>query len=79
MTLLELTETSVKITGTPPSLGLGTEKAPLDLMKKPPHSVKDGVFTWALILDTFAYGIVIGITCLISVGHEMTPPQILYS
>ncbi|KAF9050855.1 potassium/sodium eff [Hymenopellis radicata] len=54
------------ITGTPPSLGLGTEKAPLDLMKKPPHSVKDGVFTWALILDTFAYGIVIGITCLIS-------------
>ncbi|KAJ7641656.1 hypothetical protein FB45DRAFT_900727 [Roridomyces roridus] len=54
------------ITGTPPSLGLGTEKAPKNLMKKPPHSVIDGVFTWALIIDTFAYGVCIGLTCLLS-------------
>ncbi|KAJ7148450.1 hypothetical protein C8R43DRAFT_925709 [Mycena crocata] len=54
------------ITGTPPSLGLGTEKAPKDLMKKAPHSVIDGVFTWALIIDTFAYGVCIGLTCLLS-------------
>lgn len=40
-------------------------------MKKPPHSVRDGVFTWALIIDTFAYGICIGITCLMSVSRNV--------
>lgn len=56
------------ITGTPPALGLGVEPAPKDLMHHPPHSVKDGVFTWSLILDTFSYGIAIGLTCLLSVS-----------
>jgi magnesium-transporting ATPase (P-type) len=56
------------ITGTPPALGLGVEPAPLDLMRRPPHSVKEGVFTWSLIYDTFSYGIAIGVTCLSSVS-----------
>ncbi|KAL0948852.1 hypothetical protein HGRIS_008973 [Hohenbuehelia grisea] len=54
------------ITSSPPAFGLGLEKAPADLMKRPPHSVKDGAFTWPIIFDTFAYGIVMGATCLLN-------------
>ncbi len=56
------------LTSAPPAFGLGLEPAPADLMTKPPHSVKDGAFTWPVIFDTFAYGIVMGATSLTSVG-----------
>ncbi|KAF5379843.1 hypothetical protein D9615_005799 [Tricholomella constricta] len=54
------------LTSSPPAFGLGLESAPLDLMKKPPHSIKDGIFSWPVVIDTFAYGIVMGATSLFS-------------
>lgn len=47
------------------------EKAPADLMKKPPHSVKDGIFSWPVIIDCFSYGIVMGATCLLNVRCDI--------
>ncbi|KAF8660097.1 hypothetical protein AX16_001655 [Volvariella volvacea WC 439] len=54
------------LTSSPPAFGLGMEAATNDLMKRPPHSVKDGVFSWPVIIDTFSYGIVMGATCLLN-------------
>lgn len=54
------------LTSSPPAFGLGVEKAPADLMTRPPHSVKEGVFTWPVILDCVSYGFVMGGTCLIN-------------
>ncbi|KAF8165431.1 sodium transport ATPase [Crassisporium funariophilum] len=54
------------LTSSPPAFGLGLEKASPDLMKKPPHSIKDGVFTWPVIIDCVATGIVMGGVCLMS-------------
>ncbi|RXW25273.1 hypothetical protein EST38_g541 [Candolleomyces aberdarensis] len=54
------------LTSSPPAFGLGLEKAPPDLMRKPPHNVKDGVFSWPVILDCLSYGVVMGGTCLIN-------------
>ncbi|KAF9457771.1 sodium transport ATPase, partial [Collybia nuda] len=50
------------LTSSPPAFGLGMESAPMDLMKKRPHSVKDGVFSWPVIIDCFSYGFVMGAT-----------------
>ena len=58
-----------KITSAPPAFGLGVEKAPQDLMKRKPHPVKEGAFTWPIIIDTFVYGVVMGGSCLLSVSH----------
>ncbi|GLB44749.1 putative cation transport ATPase (P-type) (TC 3.A.3) family protein [Lyophyllum shimeji] len=54
------------LTSSPPAFGLGLESAPMDLMTKPPHSTKDGIFSWPVIIDCFAYGIVMGATSLLS-------------
>jgi Na+-exporting ATPase len=54
------------LTSSPPAFGLGVEKAPLDLMLRPPHSIKDGVFSWPVIIDCLSYGIVMGVTCLVN-------------
>lgn len=54
------------LTSSPPAFGLGLEAAYPDLMKRPPHSVKDGVFTWPIIIDTMVYGVIMGATCLLS-------------
>ncbi|KAF8992359.1 sodium transport ATPase [Cyathus striatus] len=54
------------LTSAPPAFGLGMEEAPKDLMRKPPHSARDGVFSWPIIIDTFGYGIMMGATCLAS-------------
>lgn len=40
-----------------PSMGLGMEKAVPEIMSRPPHDLKSGVFTWELIIDTVAYGL----------------------
>ncbi|KAG6834190.1 hypothetical protein H0H93_011300, partial [Arthromyces matolae] len=45
------------ITSSSPAFGLGVEAAPADLMIRPPHSVKAGVFTWPVIIDCLAYGL----------------------
>ncbi|PPQ72985.1 hypothetical protein CVT24_000298 [Panaeolus cyanescens] len=48
------------VTSSPPAFGLGLEKASAEMMKKPPHSLKEGVFSWPMIVDCFAAGIVMG-------------------
>jgi P-type Na+/K+ transporter len=59
------------LTSSPPAFGLGVEKAPADLMTRPPHSVKEGVFTWPVIFDCMSYGFVMGGTCLINVSDRV--------
>ncbi|KAG6861634.1 hypothetical protein C0995_014073 [Termitomyces sp. Mi166 len=54
------------LTSSPPAFGLGLERAPADLMRRPPHSTKDGVFTWPVIVDCLSYGIVMGATSLVT-------------
>lgn len=47
-----------------PAMGLGIEKAAPDLMDRPPNDSKSGVFTWEVIIDMFAYGIIIASCCM---------------
>ena len=56
------------LTSAPPAFGLGLEKAASDSMLRPPHDVKDGVFTWPVVVDCFAYGTVMGALSLVSVS-----------
>ncbi len=42
------------ITGGPPAFGLGVEEASPDVMTRPPQDAKTGVFSWTVIIDTFA-------------------------
>lgn len=71
------------ITGSPPAFGLGMEAAPPTLMARAPHSLKRGVFTRELIIDTFAYGICMGVTCLVNVrvrqSHSISTSPTLFS
>ncbi|EME82369.1 uncharacterized protein MYCFIDRAFT_59513 [Pseudocercospora fijiensis CIRAD86] len=48
------------------AIGLGLEEASSDVMIRPPHSLKAGVFTWELIIDKFIYGTCMGGLCLAS-------------
>lgn len=48
------------------AIGLGLEEASADVMTRPPHSLKAGVFTKELIIDKFIYGSCMGTLCLIS-------------
>lgn len=49
------------ITSSFPDMGLGFEKPSADIMRRPPHNLKQGVFT---ILDMIIYGIWIAALCL---------------
>ncbi|KAK6858880.1 potassium/sodium efflux P-type ATPase [Apiospora arundinis] len=46
------------------ALGLGLEEAQPDIMIRPPHDLKVGVFTWEIIADKMAYGFFMGGMCL---------------
>lgn len=48
------------------ALGLGLEEAQPDIMTRPPHDLKVGVFTWEVIVDKMIYGVFMGSLCLIS-------------
>src|SRR5687768_16003323 len=48
------------------AIGLGLEEAQQDIMFRPPHSLKIGVFTRELITDKFIYGFFMGALCLMS-------------
>jgi len=50
------------LTSSFPAFGLGKEKASSDIMRRPPHSIKWGVFTPQIIIDMVVYGIIMG-TC----------------
>lgn len=46
------------------ALGLGMEEKTSDIMLRPPHSLRIGVFTWELIVDKMIYGSLMGSLCL---------------
>ncbi|KAK5941287.1 potassium/sodium eff [Knufia obscura] len=52
------------LTSSFPAFGLGKEKASRDIMERPPHDNRKGVFTWELITDMLVYGTVMGVCCL---------------
>ena len=43
-----------------PAFGLGREKASYNIMLRPPHDNKKGVFTWQIITDMIVYGLLMG-------------------
>lgn len=47
-------------------------------MRRPPHSIKTGVFSWPIIIDCLAYGIVMGGTALAAVGLQLLQFLIYY-
>ncbi|QLG70423.1 hypothetical protein HG535_0A03620 [Zygotorulaspora mrakii] len=47
-----------------PAMGLGLEKAGPDLMERPPNDSKSGIFTWEVIIDMFAYGLIMAGSCM---------------
>jgi len=50
------------LTSSFPAFGLGREKANSDIMRRPPHDTKRGVFTPQILVDMIVYGILMG-TC----------------
>ncbi|KAL2844729.1 hypothetical protein BJY01DRAFT_185514 [Aspergillus pseudoustus] len=48
------------------ALGLGLEEAQPDIMYRPPHDLKVGVFTRELITDKMVYGSFMGSLCLVA-------------
>ncbi|RMZ91475.1 hypothetical protein DV736_g1294, partial [Chaetothyriales sp. CBS 134916] len=54
------------LTSSFPAFGLGREKASPDVMERPPHDNKKGVFTWELITDMLVYGLIQGTCCLMT-------------
>lgn len=50
------------LTSSFPAFGLGREKASWDIMRRPPHNIKFGVFTPQILVDMTVYGILMG-TC----------------
>ena len=50
------------ITSSFPAFGLGREKASSDIMRRPPHDNKRGVFTVQIMVDMLVYGLLMG-TC----------------
>ncbi|QRW12896.1 potassium/sodium efflux P-type ATPase [Ceratobasidium sp. AG-Ba] len=54
------------VTSSPPAFGLGLEKPASNIMKRPPHNVKTGVFTLQVIIDVMFYGLVMGATSLLA-------------
>lgn len=49
-----------------PDMGLGMEVAVPDIMDRPPHDLKTGVFNVELIVDMVVYGVWMSILCLAS-------------
>jgi len=49
-----------------PDMGLGMEKAASDIMGRPPHNLKTGIFSWELITDMIVYGLWMSALCLSS-------------
>ena len=54
------------VTSSPPAFGLGMEPPAARVMKQPPHNIRKGVFTIQIIIDILYYGLVMGITVMIS-------------
>ncbi|KAL8825634.1 MAG: hypothetical protein Q9170_007715, partial [Blastenia crenularia] len=50
------------LTSSFPAFGLGREKASKDIMRRPPHDTRRGVFSKEIIVDMIVYGLIMG-TC----------------
>ena len=54
------------LTSSFPAFGLGREKASSDIMQRPPHDNKRGVFTTQIIVDMIVYGTIMGACTLLT-------------
>lgn len=54
------------ITSSFPAFGLGREKASWEVMRRPPHDNKKGVFTTQILVDMMIYGVLMGTFCLLT-------------
>lgn len=54
------------ITSSFPAFGLGREKAATDIMRRPPHKIKYGVFTPQIMVDMLVYGLIMGTITLMT-------------
>lgn len=54
------------LTSSFPAFGLGREKASSDIMRRPPHDNKRGVFTLQIIVDMIVYGTIMGACTLLT-------------
>jgi len=54
------------ITSSFPAFGLGKEKAASDIMRRPPHDNKKGVFTTQILIDMMVYGMLMGSLTLLT-------------
>ena len=54
------------LTSSFPAFGLGRERASSDIMRRPPHDNKRGVFTLQIIVDMLVYGSVMGACTLLT-------------
>lgn len=52
------------LTSSFPAFGLGLETASSDIMRRPPHDSKRGVFTKQILVDMLVYGTIMGGCCL---------------
>ncbi|KAI1097346.1 potassium/sodium eff [Jackrogersella minutella] len=61
------------------ALGLGLEEAQPDIMVRPPHDLRVGIFTREIIIDKMAYGIFMGSLCIAAFTTVIyTPMQDIY-
>ncbi|GAB1316944.1 P-type ATPase [Madurella fahalii] len=56
----------IMVTSGLPDMGLGFERAVPDIMRRPPQSLKTGIFTLEFIIDMVVYGLWIAALCLAS-------------
>ncbi|KAL8724344.1 MAG: hypothetical protein Q9166_008009 [cf. Caloplaca sp. 2 TL-2023] len=54
------------LTSSFPAFGLGREKASSDVMRRPPHKSRHGVFTGQVIVDMIVYGTIMGACTLLT-------------
>ncbi|KFY37305.1 hypothetical protein V494_04815 [Pseudogymnoascus sp. VKM F-4513 (FW-928)] len=54
------------LTSSFPAFGLGREKASSEIMRRPPHDNKRGVFTVQIMVDMMVYGLLMGICTLMT-------------
>ena len=54
------------LTSSFPAFGLGKEKGGSQIMKRPPHDTKKGVFTLQIIVDMVVYGLLMGALTLLT-------------